>query len=162
MSRDAHGITGLKWADREVAYLARFYGHKVEGRKRSSFSGGLSVVCFSKWPYHVLSWSNRDQNEMPSKGYGRMFLSKPIVPLSTSGPCSIRFSSEPSFSVSNPRRETRVQCGAGFLTRTFLRSQRRLLNYKHPLVLLLAQGSSPNKRGNFLSLVKIAQMARCH
>ncbi len=66
-----------------------------------------------------------------------MFLGKPTVPLSTSGPCSIRNSSESPTFVPNSRRRTRVQCGTGCLKRTFLRSQRFLLNSNHPLVSFL-------------------------
>ena len=57
---------------------------------------------------------------------------KLTVPLSMSGPCSIRISSESPTFVPNSRRRTNVQCGVGCLTRTFLRSQRLLLNCDLP------------------------------
>ena len=85
-----------------------------------------------------------------------MFVGKLTVPLSMSGPCSIRISSETPTFVPNSRRRTRVPCGAGCLTRTFLRSQRRLLNCDLPSRFVPGLGVT-KKLGNFRGLVKIAQ-----
>jgi hypothetical protein len=66
-----------------------------------------------------------------------MFVGKLTVPLSMSGPCSIRISSESPTFVPNSRRRARVQFGVGCLKRTFLRSQRRFLNCDLPSHLFL-------------------------
>src|SRR6185295_17004514 len=93
--------------------------------------------------------------------YGRIFLGKPTVPRSTSGPYSIRFGSESSNFVLNSRRKT-----GGSLWRRYPQAHNPpypKTPTKFPLTLSSRsqpRDSSPKETGNVCGVVKFAQRAR--